>query len=70
MQRLAGPVLRLAARLTETPGPRSGIYRLVVRQFGFDRLRDVAIPEHAVPYTPTHLHPDPGEPRPGADRER
>lgn len=53
--RLAGGTLRLAARLLETPGVNTPLYRLATKQLGIDALRAVDIPADAPLFRFTHL---------------
>ncbi len=54
-QRMTGFALQIAARLMETPGPGSVLYRMATRQVGLSAIHDVDIPEHTPPYRPVHL---------------
>jgi hypothetical protein len=60
-QRMAGLTLQVAARLMETPGSGSVLYRVATRQLGLTSIHQVDIPEHTPPYRPIHLA---GAPRP------
>lgn len=54
-QRMAGVALQIAARLMETPGPGSVLYRVATRQLGLSSIHEIDIPGHTPPYRPIHL---------------
>lgn len=52
---ILGVALKAAARLMETPGPRTLLVHLAERQFGIAQLREREMPKDAVPFLPLHL---------------
>jgi hypothetical protein len=54
-RRIAGALLRAAARLAETPGARGVLYTVATRQLGLDAIHDLTIEPEVVPFRHLHL---------------
>jgi hypothetical protein len=54
-RRMAGLLLQAVARLAETPGTRTVLYDVAIRQLGLSAVHEARIPDEVPPHRPLHL---------------